>query len=177
MKKYRNLIFPAVLLFFLSITARSAETIQNHHTPYVFPVTPGSSEWKSLSSREEMLDACQIPEDRLASMTTEALLETVLHYPLILDFMAFNSYKSAYKVMSDNFNGFRELFSREDAHTVILSYDLQKQDSLAENTDPANPADFFRPEIIRYLHACSEIKNGAPADFTTGVTAYEQICE
>lgn len=45
--------------------------------PYEFPVVPNTKEWESFRTRQAMLDVCQIPEDKLQSMTTGALLETV----------------------------------------------------------------------------------------------------
>ena len=52
------------------------------NVPYDFPVTQNDSEWAEFTTKQEMLDVCQIPQDKLESMTTTALLETVLDYPL-----------------------------------------------------------------------------------------------
>lgn len=73
-----------------------------------------------------MLDVCQIPEDKLQGMTTEALLETVLAYPLITDYYAYNSIEDACDIMYNEFNGFRELFSKNDVRTV-LTENMKKQ--------------------------------------------------
>jgi hypothetical protein len=45
---------------------------------YDYPIRPGAEEWKALYSFNDMLEACQIPENVLESMSTSALVETVL---------------------------------------------------------------------------------------------------
>ena len=40
---------------------------------YQYPVVPGMEEWKTLDSLQKKAEVCQIPEDILGSMTTEAL--------------------------------------------------------------------------------------------------------
>lgn len=93
-------------------------------------------------------------------MTTEALLETVMNYPLICDYIAFNSYEDACNVMSKDFNGFNELFSRKDVTPIILSKYSSVHVITANEVDNADSASFFAPAIIEYLLVCDEIKNG-----------------
>ena len=88
---------------------------------YDYPVKPGTDAWKALGSHVEMLKACQIPETKLHSMSTEALVETVLNYPLFNDVLAYNSPQQGFDTMASQFNGIPELLNREDAGTVLLA--------------------------------------------------------
>ncbi len=160
MKKFFSVLLSALMLVTISMTAMAAENTKNDDTPYSFPIIPGSSEWESFTTKQEMLDVCQIPEEKLANMTTEALLETVMNYPLIRDYIAFNSYKDACNVMSKDFNGFNELFSREDVTSVILSKYSSAHVVSANDLDTVDPASFLEPSTIEYLIVCDEIKNG-----------------
>ena len=53
--------------------------------PYEYPIQPGTDEWKKFTTVAQMVEVCQIPEKKLKNMTTEALVETVLNYPLLLN--------------------------------------------------------------------------------------------
>ncbi len=87
---------------------------------YVYPVIPGTDEWKELQTHEEMLEVSQIPDDILCQMTTEALVQTVLDYPLSLDMLLFDTYKQGFKAVYGGFNGLRELVDRKDSGSELL---------------------------------------------------------
>ena len=61
-------IFCCILIYVAGCEKRITEA-------YEYPVVPGMEEWKKLKSLPEMAEACQIPEDILDSMTTEALMQ------------------------------------------------------------------------------------------------------
>jgi len=145
----------------LSLTALASEKTETDNTPYAFPVVPGTSEWESFHTKQEMLDVCQIPEDKLESMTTEALLETVLNYPLIDTFFVFNTIEDACDVMSDDFNGFEELFSRDDVVPILLERYSTANVLSSDELESSSSDNFFEPATLEYLVACYEIKNGS----------------
>ena len=87
-----------------------------------YPVKSGMKEWKQFQSNEEMVRACQIPENILSSLSTEDLTAICLQYPLLSDVFAFNFLSmGAYKLFND-FNGIRELFKRKEASTELLKH-------------------------------------------------------
>lgn len=95
-------------------------------TPYEYPAQPGTEEWSALDGRSEKAEACQIPEEILENMTTEALVYTVLNYPFMIDIYAYNyyseegdSYLLAMESIATEFNGLQELKQRPDAVEVI----------------------------------------------------------
>lgn len=135
-------------------------------TPYQFPITPEDAEWKEFETKAEALEVCQIPETILHQLTTGALLETVLHYPFLMDYLAYDDYEIAAEVMEDTFNGCKELYSREDLTEVLLAkYSDAKLLSpknermmMAGDTD-----DFFAVSNLEFLLAYDQKKN---ADYT-----------
>lgn len=55
---------------------------QEINSSYNFPVRPGTEEWKKLKSGDEMAAVCNIPEAVLKNLSTQALVNTCLDYPL-----------------------------------------------------------------------------------------------
>jgi len=87
-----------------------------------YPVKPGMEEWKNFNSNEEMVEACQIPENILASLSTEDLTEICLQYPLLNDVFVFNFLSKGADKLFNDFNGIRELFKREEASKELLRH-------------------------------------------------------
>ena len=118
-------------------------------------MTPEDEEWGNIKTKEMALSHCQIPDDILEEMTTEALVETVLDYPFITDYFVYNSYLEAAKVFEREFNGFEELFKRKDATAALL--DVYAASELAAKDTESK--EFFRVSDIEFLIACDRIKN------------------
>ena len=87
-----------------------------------YPVKPGMEEWKQFQSNEEMVRACQIPEEILSSLSTEDLTEICLRYPLLCDVFAFNFLSNGANKLFNDFNGIREFFKRKDASKELLKH-------------------------------------------------------
>lgn len=92
---------------------------------YDYPVRPGMDEWTSYIEPEQKLKAAYVPEDILKNMTTEALVETVLNYPLLIDMYAFETVELGYQAVSSIFYGLPELASRSDAITALKNYNIK----------------------------------------------------
>lgn len=133
MKRFYNLllIFPLFVAISLSnsmivnsadyvsmgtISEQSQYTID---TPYEYPVHPGMEEWEALDDHAKKIELCQIPEEVLEKMTTEALAESVLNYPLLIDMYAWQSDSKGYDFVSETFNGMHELEQRSDGLLVL----------------------------------------------------------
>lgn len=78
--------------------------------------------WKTFQSLEEMQKACQIPEEILADMTTEEIVQACMVYPLSLNYTAYNNEMDGIKAVMNGFNGFKELQERTDAADELISY-------------------------------------------------------
>jgi len=89
---------------------------------YVFPVRPGIAEWAALRSYTEKVQVCQIPEHLLERMSTRGLVETCLHYPLLLVLVTSNSPADGIEYLLSSFNGLQALLQRNDAGLALLEY-------------------------------------------------------
>ena len=79
-----------------------------------YPVKPGMEEWKQFQSNEEMVKACQIPENLFFCLSTNELTDLCLQYPLLSDIFAHNFLDNGLDVLFIDFNGIRELYKRSD---------------------------------------------------------------
>lgn len=87
---------------------------------YEYPVRPGTAAWKALQSHDEMVQATQVEESLLASMSDQGLVQTVLTYPLLVDVLAHNSPQQGFEAVRSQFDGLRALLEREGAAEVLL---------------------------------------------------------
>ena len=113
----------AILLFiFTSAIVNPAYMVDNIQedpsmidTPYEFPVVPGTDDWAELDSLEEKLEVSQIPDDLLEKLTTQALVQTVIDYPLAASLFVDDTLDDplrSYYVVVEEFNGLAELDRR-----------------------------------------------------------------
>lgn len=56
----------------------------------VYPIQPGTEEWKKLETLQSKIAACEIPKETLHRMSTESLIEAVLYYPLLSNMYAYD---------------------------------------------------------------------------------------
>ena len=77
-------------------------------------------DWGEFDNHVDKVNASQIPDYLLNQMTTEQLVNAVLHYPYLIDIMAYDSYEMAFKDVSQHFNGLLELLVREDGAQKLL---------------------------------------------------------
>jgi hypothetical protein len=87
---------------------------------FQYPIQPKTLEWNTLRSLQQRVDACQIPDNILAEMSTEGLLATLLNYPLIMDMYAWNFVQHGFNRIKNEQKGFAELYSRSDLFSVAL---------------------------------------------------------
>lgn len=149
-----------VIVAGMSVQASSIDNIKIDYSDkvaYTYPIVPGTDEWNSFLTRGEMLKACQIPEEKLKNMSTEALLETVLMYPLISDYFYFNSLSEAYHNMNASFNGLRELVSRKDVMSTIIEEYSRSCVVTASELSKSSPKDFWKSTTLEFLIVCGEL--------------------
>jgi len=85
-----------------------------------YPVRYGTPQWDALNTFEERLNAYNIPDEILNNISTEELVKVCLAYPEWMLINAYNDRRTGFSVIADYFNGFRELFQRNDAATELL---------------------------------------------------------
>lgn len=84
---------------------------------YNYPIFPTTPEWMALVARQDMVDACKIPEKRLRSMSTQAVIQALWEFPLILDVSMFydRNYQQGFEFVIASLDSYQELIKRDDA--------------------------------------------------------------
>lgn len=116
----------------LSLTGCSSQSFRPALDAYVFPTKPGTPAWEALASREEMLQAVQVPDATLERMSTAGLVETVLRYPLLTDLVVYSEPQAGLEAVRTDFNGLAALMRRPDAGTALLARYRQIDPAAAE---------------------------------------------
>ena len=77
-------------------------------------------EWDEILDHAAKVEMLQIPEYILEEMTTRALAETVLNYPYLVDMYAYGNTSQGYEIVSETFNGLKELENRPDGLSTLV---------------------------------------------------------
>lgn len=129
MKKYSlakklSCIIAGVICFAVPLNA-SAANLPEQENPsaqaHVYEVLPGSEQWDSMTVVER-LDACHVSEQEVVNMPTEALVDTVLNYPYLINIYAYNSLEEGIEMVSGHFTGLQELLSRDDCAQKLQAF-------------------------------------------------------
>lgn len=100
-----------------------------------YPIKPGTKEWGNLKSYQERLNAYNIPDNILKTISTEQLAKTCLDYPEFRLVFTRNDLQSGYNHIYKIFNGFSELESRTDAGKELLKiYKSYKPEGFGKNS-------------------------------------------
>lgn len=109
----------SILTSAVSATETSSVTLSTK--AHIFEVLPGSDKWKSMSPKERYA-SCEVSNSEVKNMTTDALIETILNYPYFINIYAYDSIETGIAHVSEYFPGIAELETREDAATVLSTY-------------------------------------------------------
>jgi hypothetical protein len=106
--------------------------------PHQFLVRPGSPEWRTLKSTDDMYQACDIAEGTVKKLTTKALVQTCLDYPLRhLVLSDSESANRGLSMVAERFSGFRELSRRPDAGVHLFeAYAVRTQQAKSAGKAP-----------------------------------------
>jgi hypothetical protein len=130
-------------------------TIEKPADIYDYPVKGGTPEWAAFTSHQQMEDACQIPADTLAKMSTDGLIQTCMDYPLLGDLLLNIGVNvpGALSNMMQTFSGLIELCKRSDAGIKMIA------------------------RYSRMDHSCLDTYNSysEKGKFSSNFTAYEMI--
>lgn len=88
--------------------------------PYEYPCARGTQLWENTPNRKLRIEACQIPENTLKSLTTKALIETIINYPYIMELQLWNTMTEGYEQVSSQLNAFGELEIRNNSSSELL---------------------------------------------------------
>jgi hypothetical protein len=128
---------------------------------YAYPVVPGMKEWGELSSYDEAIRVCQLPDKVLKNISTLGLLRSILDIPLLSEtFYVSNDNRTLVRLnrIYELFNSSMDFIRRKDAVEALLAYcNLVSFDCLSrlETHELMN----FSVQIaaLEGLYTCSEI--------------------
>lgn len=88
--------------------------------PVVFLPAVDMKAWTDIGSLEDRFAACEIPVSRLSAMTTEALVKSMMNYPLNYLVLMHNDPKEAIDIIVKHSPLHKEFLSRPDAAEVFV---------------------------------------------------------
>ncbi|MRG44678.1 hypothetical protein GFS24_06110 [Chitinophaga sp. SYP-B3965] len=126
-----------------------------------YPIKPGTDNWKVMKSHKERVEASQIPAAVAKQLSTPALLEAVLDYPLSMDLFFFNTLQDGMDMLKTNFAALPELLSRKDLMTVSVErYAQLRMDSVTSLEGKYDRAIFsFKVSFLEMILAQPEVTN------------------
>jgi hypothetical protein len=117
-KKLLSCMLLLVLTLFCGITTVKAEST----TVFEYAISTSDIEWKSLSTKYEMVEALRIPESTLNLMSTQELVDAVIKYPLLVNLHLYDNFEIALQEFEKECDAFLELLTRVDAKDRLLEY-------------------------------------------------------
>jgi hypothetical protein len=124
--KNKEAVHALIMALACSITAVILLVLSTPNNPYAyyekdyFDDVQVSEEFLADMSTGGRTKRLNLPEDVLQNIDTETLTESILNHSGFLEVFLFNSTSYGMKRVVDNFNGFAELFTREDAGEVVF---------------------------------------------------------
>lgn len=89
--------------------------------------------WSANDNLNERFEACQVPQVDLNEMTTEALVQAVIHYPLNYLIFTRNCPEDAVALVFEKSSLHQELAKREDAAEILADYFLKYDVDMNDN--------------------------------------------
>lgn len=158
------LLISLILWFPMNV---SAEQIQNGQytitTPWEYPIQPGSQEWASLDIMDAM-ELLDVPDYIVDQMTTQALIETVINYPLLDNIFGFDNTEMGFDLMRTSFYALDALMDRGDAQSLLafyfhqmsetdpLYYEVRALNNYVINTNSLSPEYIIDPVTGRIMY-------------------------
>lgn len=125
--------------------AASADNIS-----FEYPVGPGKPGWEDLSP-DEANKLLQIPEQILQIQNTEALIDSCLNYPYLINIYAKNTLQEGIDELRKTFNGFRALLERADAASKLIEKYNELDISRVEEKNPEEEDAVLKCSFIELL--------------------------
>lgn len=140
------------LIFIVGLTVLSFCSFgQVSDKPFDFAPLVDGGRLKGIPYTEK-IKLLQLPEETLRQMSTEALLETCINYPLFHVITAYSNVQEGFSRISTDFNGFSELFNRPDLPKIIISsYESKKLSKLNSMNDDLIKGHFIAKVLYHEL--------------------------
>lgn len=176
-------VFGMVILSF-GLTARGAEIEEENDVDffevYKYEVTPDDAEWEQLESVEDKISACRIPENVLANMTEEQLLQAVWDFPFVYDVFSYSSTEEGVKNLENICDAYEELISRKNAKEIMLDEVIKRSNMRkALNTEEEIKNEILAAIILyqedfQYEFSLAEIEEVAEISTIIDIQTYDE---
>lgn len=148
-------------------TKAGEHTVQADKAYVFFRSEKDFADWTNIVGLDKRFAACEVPEDVLLSMTTEALIQAALGYPLNYILFAYDNPLDAIETMIKNSSLHQELLKRADAEELLLdhyenslpSFGKQSGDMIPQYIAIPLEAEYFLGYLI-YSEYIESLKKG-----------------
>lgn len=124
--KIKNKLFCITILIIVGFSCSEEDSIDcipsSFPDSYNYPIKPGTQEWNNLYTREARVKANEIPQYVLETISTGGLLESLLSYPYILDYLAWEEFQTGFEKLKSEQKGFAEVYKRDDLFQIIVEW-------------------------------------------------------
>ena len=103
--------------------------------PVRFSAEEDFDSWVKIKGLKNRLSACDVPISRCDSLTTEALVKSIIHYPLNYIATAYNNPQDAIDIFFEYSTLHKELLSRSDAAMKLVEFYSMSLPSLDTERD------------------------------------------
>jgi hypothetical protein len=127
---FKVLYSSVIVLFILLFSCTKDDSDKKNCQPFIisdsyqYPIKPGTTEWAALGSLSARIQASIIPQQTLETISTSGLIESLLNYPFIQDYMVSNAMQTGFEFTKSQNPGFSELYGRSDIYNEF--YDRYK---------------------------------------------------
>ena len=103
--------------------------------PVCFSAEKDFESWVKIIGLKNRLSACDVPISRCDSLTTEALVKSIIHYPLNYIVTAYNNPQDAIDIFFEHSTLHKELLNRRDAAIKLVEFYSMSLPSLDTERD------------------------------------------
>ena len=108
-----------------------------------------------MNSVVERREACKVSREILEKMTTDALIETIINYPFLIDVYAFSTIDEGIKHISTYFSGIDILSKRNDARYYLF----EKQKNIKFDNDSDVMKRIYLETLSDYLFGLNQVQS------------------
>jgi hypothetical protein len=141
------------LSLFAGVLQLMAQETYSVMQPYDFPIKPATQAWANLTDYADKIASCELPISTAKTMSTQALLQTCLKWPMRGDIMAYPDSAELRDHFFNNFYGMKALAARKDAGACLIDFYHTFSDDLART----NHVSIIELTYIHWLYTRPEI--------------------
>ncbi len=119
----------------------------------VYPIQPGTEEWKELGTVQNKKDACRISDKILKKMTDEELIRATLDYPFLVDVFIYSDFSVGVQSVCNDCDALKELLSRDTAKDSLVHF-MEKRAKVSPESLTADEE--FENEAIMTIMAYND---------------------